>query len=201
VRRDDGQTPDSPGSGAGGGPVRPALSSWSRAQRRLHWWTAALVSAGFVLAWIMVAVPLRDLLTKFLLYQLHKTFGLTVLALLAWRWALRARRGRPAPEAAMPRRERLAAALGQGALYALLLVVPVLGYLTACVAPGGIPTLFLAVIPIPSVTGPDPAWYAVLFQVHRWAAVALVVLAGGHALAAWRHHRRGRAVLLRMWRG
>ncbi len=101
----------------------------------------------------------------------------------------------------MPPGERRAAALGQAALYTMLLVVPVLGYLTACAAPGGIPTLFLAVIPIPSVVGPDPAWYAVLRPVHRWTAVALVVLAAGHALAAWRHHRRGRAVLLRMWRG
>ncbi len=201
MRRDGGQAPGGLGRGAGGGPMLPPPGGWSRAQRRLHWWTAVLVSAGFVLAWVMVAVPLRDLVTKFLLYQLHKTFGLTVLALLAWRWGLRARRGRPAPEAAMSRREHRAAALGQGALYALLLAVPVLGYLTACVAPAGIPTLFLAVIPIPSVVGPDPAWYGVLRPVHRGAAVALVVLATGHALAAWRHHRRGRAVLLRMWRG
>jgi cytochrome b561 len=185
------------GVGRGG---QAAGEGWSRAQRRLHWWTAGLVGGGFVLAWIMVAVPFSDLVTKFLLYQLHKTMGLTVLALLAWRWALRARRGRPAPEVTTPW-ERRAAALGHAALYALLLAVPVLGYLTACVAPGGIPTLFLAVIPIPSVVGPDPAWYAVLFQVHRWAAVALVALATGHALAALRHHRRGRAVLLRMWRG
>ncbi len=184
-----------------GGTQGEGGEGWSHGQRRLHWWTSALVGGGFALAWIMVAVPLRDLLTKFLLYQLHKTIGLMVLVLLAWRWGLRARRGRPAPEVAMSPGERRAAALGQAVLYALLLVVPVLGYLTACVAPGGIPTLFLAVIPIPSVVGPDPAWYAVLRPVHRWAAVALVVLAAGHALAAWRHHRRGRSVLRRMWQG
>jgi cytochrome b561 len=175
--------------------------TWSRRQRRLHWWTAGLVAAGFALAWIMVAVPLSDLLTKFLLFQAHKTIGLIVLALALWRLGLRARRGRPAPEAGVSAREARAAALGQGVLYALLLVVPVLGYLTACTAPAGVPTLFLGVIPVPALLGPDPRWYPVLRGVHRGAAVLLVVLATGHALAAWRHHRRGRAVLARMWRG
>ncbi len=178
-----------------------AADGWSRAQRRLHWVTAGLVAAGFALGWIMVAVPLRDLLTKFLLFQAHKTIGLTVAALLIWRLALRARRPRPAPEAALTAAERRAAAAGQAVLYALLAAVPVLGYLTACTAPSGIPTLFLLVLPVPAVIGPDPSWYAVLRVVHRWAAVTLIVLAAGHGLAALRHHRRGRAVLRRMWGG
>ncbi len=79
--------------------------------------------------------------------------------------------------------------------------MPALGYLTACTAPGGVPTLFLGVIPIPALVGPDPGWYAVLRVAHRVAAVGLVALATGHALAAWRHHRRGLPVLARMWRG
>ena len=178
-----------------------AAEGWTRAQRRLHWWTAALVACGFALGWIMVAVPLRDLLTKFLLFQLHKTLGLTVLGLAAVRLALRARRGRPAMEARLAEWERRAASLAHAMLYALLLAVPVLGYLTACTAPGGVPTLFLAVIPVPAIVGPNEAWFAVLRPVHRWAAVGLVALATGHALAALRHHRRGLPVLARMWRG
>ena len=175
--------------------------AFSSAQRRLHWWSAALVAAGFALGFVMVAVPLRDLLSKFLLFQAHKTVGLTVLGLAVWRLGLRARRGRPAPDPGLAAWERQAAALGQGVLDALLLAVPVLGYLTACAAPSGIPTLFLFVIPIPAAIGPSPALYAVLRVVHRLAAFALVGLAVGHGLAALRHHRRGLAVLGRMWRG
>jgi cytochrome b561 len=33
-----------------------APSGWSRAQRGLHWWIAALVFAGFALGWLMVNV-------------------------------------------------------------------------------------------------------------------------------------------------
>ena len=174
---------------------------WSRGQRRLHWWTAGLVAAGFVLAWIMLAVPLRDLLSKFLLFQLHKTIGLIVFALVLWRLGLRARAGRPATEAGLSVRERRAAGVVQALLYALLLAVPGLGYLTACTAPSGVPTLFLGLIPVPAIVGADPGWYEVLRTAHRWLAITLVVLAGGHALAALSHHRRGRAVLVRMWRG
>jgi cytochrome b561 len=77
-------------------------AGWSTAQRRLHWWTAALVGLGFVLGWVMVAVPLRALLAKFLLYQVHKTLGLLVLGLTAARLPVRLRRGRPAWDAAVP---------------------------------------------------------------------------------------------------
>ena len=183
-----------------GAAERGAAGGWSRAQRRLHWAGAWLVGAGFVLGFVMVAVPLRDLLSKFLLFQLHKTIGLIVLALVLGRLWLRARRGRPATEG-LSAREASVAAVGQVVLYALLLAVPVLGYLAACTAPSGIPTLFLFVIPVPSVLAPDPGLYAVLRVVHRAAAIALVVLAVGHALAALAHHWRGRPVLRRMWRG
>lgn len=176
-----------------------AAEAFSRAQRRLHWWTAALVAGGFALGFVMVAVPLRDLLTKFLLFQLHKTLGLIVLGAVLWRLGLRLRLGRPAAE--LPAWEARMAGFGQAVLYALLLAVPVLGYLAACTAPAGIPTLFLWVIPVPALLGPDPALYPLLRAIHRAAAIALVALAAGHALAALRHHLRGRRVLTRMWRG
>lgn len=174
---------------------------FTQVQRRLHWWTAMLVTTGFVLGFAMVAVPLRDLLSKFLLFQAHKTLGLIVLGLTAWRLGLRAYHGRSVPDATLARWEQQAARLGQALLYALLFAVPVLGYLTACTAPSRVPTLFLLVIRVPSLLDPNPSLYAVLRMVHRATAFALVGLAAGHALAALRHHISGRAVLSRMWHG
>lgn len=176
-------------------------SGWSIAQRRLHWWTAALVGLGFVLGWVMVAVPLRALLAKFLLYQAHKTLGLLVLILTLARLPLRLRRGRPAWEPALPGWQRRAAAAMHLALYGLLLVVPLLGYLTAATAPAQVPTLFLGVIPVPHLVGTDPAWFALLRQVHRALAILLAALASAHALAALANHRRGQHGLAAMWRG
>ncbi len=176
-----------------------ARTGWSRAQRRLHWWAAGLIVAGFALAWLMVAVPLDQLLAKFLLYQAHKTIGLLVLALLLWRLALRLRRGRPAWEAGLSSLQVRLAGGVHGALYVLMFVVPVLGYFVAATAPARVPTLFLLVVPVPHVVAPDAAAFAVLRAVHRAAAILLVALAAGHAAMAVRHHTQGRRVLARMW--
>ena len=177
-----------------------APAGWTRLQRRLHWWSAALIVAGFALAWAMVAVPRSDLLAKFLLYQAHKTIGLTVLALAMWRLAVRARRGRPGWEPGLPAWQARLAGVTHGALYGLTLAVPVLGYFVAATAPAQVPTLFLLVIPVPHVVGPSEGAFAVLRGLHRAAAILLVALAAGHAAMAIRHHRLGRTTLRRMWR-
>jgi cytochrome b561 len=175
--------------------------SWTRTQRALHWWTAGFVLAGFAIAWVMVAVPLAQLLLKFVLFQLHKTLGiLAFLAALA-RLGLRARHGRPVADETIPAWQYRVAAVAHGALYVLLIATPMLGYLTASLAPLRIPTLLLGVIPLPAVTGPSETWFPIVFNVHRAFAIALVLLAAGHAAAAIRHHRLGRPVLVRMWSG
>jgi cytochrome b561 len=179
----------------------PSGGGWSRAQRGAHWVSAGLVAAAFALGWIMVAVPFRPLLLKFSLYQAHKTAGLLVLALAVWRLGLRRARGRAPWDPALSAAQRRLAALGHAAMYVLLLVVPVLGYLCAAAAPIRIPTLFLGVIPLPHAIGPDAALFAILRPTHRAAAIALVGLACCHAAMAIAHHRAGRGILRRMWRG
>jgi cytochrome b561 len=137
-------------------------------RRHLHWWTAALVVTGFAIAWIMVALPLTALLVKFLLYQVHKSLGLLVAGLAAMRlflaWRIGARiRGIEA------------------ALYLLLLTVPLLGYLAAATSPNPVPTLFLLLLRVPHVIGPDQAIFDVIRPLHKWFAVGLIALAAWHA--------------------
>ena len=172
---------------------------WSPAQKRLHGWTAAFVLAAFGLAWVMVGVPLAELLLKFVLYQAHKTLGILVFMMTFARLALRARRGRPALAGVLPRWQRRAAGCVHALLYGLLIAVPVLGYFTAATAPANIPTFFLGFIPVPHLVGADPAAFALLRSIHRAGAVLLVVLAFGHALAALHNSVRGRVPLGAMW--
>lgn len=174
--------------------------AWSAAQRRLHWAMAALVFMNFLLALVMVALPISALLAKILTYQLHKSLGLLLIPLWVWRLWLLARRGRPAA-AALPGWQRSAARLGQGLLYALLIAVPVLGFLSAAAAPIGVETVFFLILPIPHPFPPDQALYDMLRPLHQGAAWGLVVLASGHAAMAIHHHRRGLSVLRVMWRG
>jgi cytochrome b561 len=171
---------------------------WSAAQRRLHWAVAALVLAAFAVGLAMVALPLTQLLAKIIAYQVHKTIGLLVPPLVLWRLWLRARRGRPAGDAGLPAWQHRAAAAGHAALYGLLIVVPVLGYLSASTAPGQVETVMFLLIPVPHVLEPDEATYETLRATHRLLAWTLVVLAAGHAAVAMMHHRRGHRVLARM---
>ena len=115
------------------------VGGWGRTQRRLHWWTAILVLTAFPLGWVMVGVPIQELLLKFVLYQLHKTIGLTVLALTIARLAVRRARGRPEWDD-LPAGQRRAAGAMHALLFALLILVPLLGYLTAATAPAQVPT-------------------------------------------------------------
>lgn len=171
---------------------------WSAAQRRLHWAAALLVAAAFAIGLVMVALPLARLLEKIIAYQAHKTLGLLVPPLVMWRLWLRARRGRPAPDPAIPAWQHRAAAAVHGALYALLLAVPLLGYLAASTAPGQIETTLFLLVPVPHALPPDEALHALIRPLHQGAAWALVLLAAGHAAAALHHHRRGRGTLARM---
>ena len=176
-----------------GTPIR-----WSLAQRRLHAWGAVLVVLTLGLSLAMVALPMSQLLAKFLAYQLHKSFGLLVLILTLARLGFRL--GRNAPELTeLSPRGRLAARSGQALLYGLLLVVPLLGYLTAQAAAGPVPTTLFLVIPVPHMLDPDPALYVWLRPIHQVAAWTLILLAAGHAGLAVRHHSQGVKLLGRIW--
>jgi cytochrome b561 len=137
-----------------------------RVRRNLHWWTVALVTAGFAVAWIMTALPATQLLLKFLLYQAHKSLGLCVAVPAALRLVLAWRAGDP------PRGV-------QAALYGLLLVVPLLGYLTAAASPLAIPTLFFMLFSVPHTIEPGQAVFDMIRPVHKWLAI---VARGAHEL-------------------
>jgi len=150
----------------------------ARFRRHLHWWTAALIVIGFSLAWVMTALPATVLLIKFLAYQAHKTIGLTVAMLAAVRlWLLYRSGSKIGPTEAI--------------IYVMLLVVPLLGYLTAAAAPGGVPTLFLLIVPVPHVLTPGQALFEVIRPFHLWAAIGLMALAAWHAAARLRTRQVG----------
>jgi cytochrome b561 len=164
------------------------------AQRRLHWWTAVLVLLGCAIGWLIVVVPFRDLLAKFVLYQLHQTVGIMVFALIAGRLFLRPGTVRLEHDEGTAPWRRQAASGVRAVLYLLLAATPMLGYLTAATAPGRIPTFFLGLIRVPNIVGEDLAWFPMFKQLHRALANLLVLLGSGEAVAAvyfyWRQRVR-----------
>jgi cytochrome b561 len=171
---------------------------WSTAQRRLHW----LVAGGIIGA-SLIAVTMTHLQTNvlllFVLYQLHKTIGLLVLAGTLARLGLLLRRGRPPHPDSFTPLQRRAAQCGHIVLYGLMVVVPVLGYLTNSTSPSRIPVLFMMLVPLPNLTPADAGWNKLVTELHHLAAFTLLGVAVLHALVAVHHHRRGLPILRRMW--
>lgn len=164
----------------------------------LHWLTFGLVLLQYGLA-RMMGDETRDLLSRFTLYQWHKSFGLTVAGLVALRLLLRMVVPAPQP-VAMPRWQRLAAGAVQAGLYLCLLALPVTGLLMVAAAPIQIPTLFFGLFAVPHPIGPDKAVYEVMLGLHGTLFDVLAALAGIHAGAALLHHFILKDGLLRrMW--
>ncbi|MGF3025868.1 cytochrome b [Methylobacterium aquaticum] len=157
---------------------------YAPSQKVLHWAVAALIVALVPIALAMANLPDGDL--KNALYEWHKSFGLTVLALALARLLVRAARGAPPLVASLPAWQRRAAHASHLALYALIVVVPMLGWAgtSACCAP--VMLYFTLPLTLP-ISGGMPVGEAIL-RVHQVAAFALVALVVLHAAAALHHH-------------
>ena len=166
--------------------------SWGALSRLLHWAMAGLI---FYMLWLGIYMVnfVDNPLAQFPLYQTHKSWGFVALVLVGARLAWRAaNRAHPAlPE--MPALERFAARAGHVALYALMIILPVTGWLMASASPlqdlFGIKNEVFGLFEMydPFVPG-DEGLESVLSTLHLGSAVALVVVLLGHIGAALRHH-------------
>jgi cytochrome b561 len=161
----------------------------------LHWLIAALIVGGFTVGLSMVGLPLSR--QKLQWYGWHKWIGITVFLLscarLAWRW----RHPPPPPPPAMPPWQKGAARFTHGLLYALLLVIPLTGWLYSSAS--GVQVVYLGLIPLPDLVPRDKAWAAIFRACHVTLNFTLLALVCMHVAAALRHHFvDGDAVLTRM---
>ncbi|WP_244814411.1 cytochrome b [Caballeronia sp. Lep1P3] len=165
-------------------PATPA-ERYSATAIGLHWLIALLIVGGFYLGWIMTDIP-GFTPTKLKYFSWHKWIGVTVFVLAALRLLWRATHRAPAMPVAMPRWQRGAAHLTHLLLYALMLVIPASGYLYSSAA--GLQVVYLGVLPLPTIIGPDKALKATLRIVHVALNYGLLVLVAMHVLAALKHH-------------
>ena len=107
----------------------------------LHWLTALLIVCGFTLGLSMVGLPISR--QKLQWYAWHKWIGITVFLLTCARLAWRLRYPAPAPPA-MPRWQERAASITQGALYVLLVAIPISGWVYSSAT--GVQVVYLGLI-------------------------------------------------------
>src|SRR4051794_10072772 len=98
-------------------------SRYSGAQKALHWAMAVLILAQVAIPIAMTTLGEGPLTNP--LFELHKSFGLTLLALALVRFAIRSVRGAP-PFEPMPDWQRRAAQVSHATLYVLFILVPLI---------------------------------------------------------------------------
>jgi cytochrome b561 len=167
--------------------------SWGWVARAFHWTMAGLILFQLGLGLYMVELE-PDLLERFRLTQLHKSWGFVIFALALARvaWRLANRRHPPIP-AATPRWQVRAAAASHAALYGLMVLLPLSGWVMAASAPAQdvlqIENMVFGVfaLPDPWVPGVEAVERAAK-AVHVAAAILLALVLAVHVAAALRHH-------------
>lgn len=161
----------------------------------LHWASALLVFCGFGLGLFMTGLEISPAKLRF--YAWHKWIGVTVFVLAAARLAWRARV--PAPTMPpMPDWQARAARAVHALLYALMLAIPVSGWLYSSAT--GVSVLYLGLVPLPDLVAKDKALAGVLLAVHQTLNATLACAVVLHVAAAAKHQWLDRDGLLgRMW--
>jgi cytochrome b561 len=176
--------------------LRNTDAAWGPIAKLFHWGVAALIFTQFALGWIAVTYRLSP--TKIQLFIWHKSIGVLVLLLVVLRLAWRLMNPSPALPADTTKPEALAARTSHGLLYALMLAMPLSGWVINSAA--NIPLRVFWWWPLPAIVAPDKALEQLAKQVHLTLFVAIAIVVAVHAAAALRHHFVKRNdVLARMW--
>ena len=169
-------------------------AKYSSAAITLHWLTATLVVANLLLGLSMVPLPISP--QKLEWYIVHKWIGITIFLVTSTRIAWRLI-DPPPPPGAMPDWQRRSAKAVHALLYALLLLIPLSGWLYSSAT--GVQVVYLGVVPLPDLVGRDRELGKVLRVIHLTLNFTMFVLVCVHIVAALKHHLVDRdTVLARM---
>lgn len=166
--------------------------------RTLHWLMALVIFGALGLGVWATQLPRGDLRSEVLF--VHKSFGVTILALIVLRVLVRLAVG--APPYAVPLGRLVAAAAGSAhlLLYLLMIAMPVSGYLTS--SAGGHDVSFFGLFTLPNIVPSDKALDEAASRAHFVFAWAIGIVLALHLVAVVWHARVKRdTVFTRMWPG
>ena len=160
------------------------IPSYRPLARLLHWGMAALILGLIAAGFVMVQEGLPRALQN-TLFVAHKNIGLVVLALVLVRLAYRAVNPAPPLPPSVTGWQRTAAGLSHLALYALMIAMPVLGYIR--VKAGGFPIESLDGWGVASLVPRSDTLANAAKALHFAGALALAALVTLHVTAALYH--------------
>jgi cytochrome b561 len=151
-------------------------------QRLLHWLMAACILAMLFIGVGMVSTVRPRYLT---LVSIHRPLGAAIFLLALIRLGVRLRDGAPPLPADMPGPMRLAAQASHYLLYALMLIMPLLGW--AMLSAAAYPVVLFGGIRLPWILPQSAALHTWLWGLHSSLAFVFFALILIHVAAALFH--------------
>jgi len=186
--------------------VLPAVGRWMLPLTRpvrytslaisLHWTIAVLLLVQLTLGWWMVDIPKHPPGVRAGWFNLHKSLGLVLFALIAARLAWRLTHRAPELPSWIPAWQRGAAAASHGLMYLLMVIAPLSGYLGSSFT--RYPIVFFGT-KLPHWGWEWVAAKEVLSRIHFASTLLLALLVAVHVVAALTHLVKRDGVFQRMW--
>lgn len=164
--------------------ARSDASRWGGVAKFFHWTIALLVIGLLVGGLTMTDMKVSP--DKFKLYALHKSIGITVLALMLLRFAWRGVDPRPQDVAGMAPIVAFAAHAVHRLLYVALIAMPISGWVYNSAS--NFPLQWFGLVQLPAIVAPDQGLKALAHEVHEvlaWTIIALLLM---HIAGALKHH-------------
>jgi cytochrome b561 len=151
-------------------------------QRLLHW-----LMAVCILAMLFIGVGMASTVTPLhlTLLAIHRPLGAAILVLALIRLVVRLRYGAPPLPADLPAPMKLAAYLSHVAFYALMIVMPLLGW--AMLSAGEYPVVLFGAVHLPPILPQSDSLHALLWGAHFFLAFLFFALILLHVAAALFH--------------
>lgn len=148
----------------------------------LHWLIGLAVIANICLAMLTEGMP-RDVHRAAM--GVHKALGITILALTLVRIVWRLLHKAPPLPAAVPAWQRPLSKIVHFLFYALLILLPLSGWVWMSAADR--PIDFFGLFTVPSLVAPDKALAYVMHERHELLGLTMLALVVIHILAALKH--------------
>jgi cytochrome b561 len=148
-------------------------------------WLVVLVFIGLYIAVNLIDVFPKGSGNRQFAKNMHFSLGLLIFGLFWLRVVFRLLGNTPAIIPAPPAWQEKLAKLGHLALYAIMLMMPLLGW--AVLSAAGKPIPFFG-LELPALLAPDKELSRSIMDVHELGGNVAYFLIGGHALAALYHH-------------
>ena len=150
----------------------------------LHWLVGLMILSSFGVGLYMVDLSLSPI--KLRLYSWHKWAGVTIFMLVLIRFLWRLSHAAPTLPSGMPRWQRVAAEASHYLLYAMMIAIPLSGWLMSSAK--GFQTVYFGVMPIPDLLQKNKELGETLALVHQTLNFTMIGIVIVHAAAAFKHH-------------